>query len=286
MTGRSAFRCSFAIHAAVAAGVRRSDPVEHVDLAPTILALAGLPVPPSFTGNALFGEGHQPQDPCFRSAPEVFAAIVAFRRDRRRRLKQVAGSATQPILASSDQYAVRSARWKYLVTERAEELYAIDTDANEEHDVAADQPESPAADARRLEGMAVHLPRPRASSRPPRSLASLITTPWLQQAVSFALIFLAVMAVAMVCGFFLRFALQAVGLSLMDRLLGGLFGLATVVLVVSVVLMMANKFSPSMRAQLETESTLAPYLFRSADALAAFLEKHDATVQQLQRQIR
>jgi len=117
-------------------------------------------------------------------------------------------------------------------------------------------------------------------------LTSLITTPWLQQAISFALIFLAVMAVAMVCGMFLRFTLQAVGLSLMDRLLGGLFGLATVVLVVSVALMMANKFSPSMRAQLETESTLAPYLFRSADTLAAFLEKHDATVQQLQRQIR
>jgi membrane protein required for colicin V production len=117
-------------------------------------------------------------------------------------------------------------------------------------------------------------------------LAPLITTPWVQQAVGFALVFLAVMAVAMVCSVFLRFAVQAVGLSLMDRLLGGLFGLATVVLVVSVALMMANKFSPSMRAQLETKSTLAPYLFRSADTLAAFLEKHDATVEQLQRQIR
>jgi membrane protein required for colicin V production len=117
-------------------------------------------------------------------------------------------------------------------------------------------------------------------------LAPLIPTPWLQQAIGFSLIFLAVMAVAMVCSVFLRFALQAVGLSLMDRLLGGLFGLAKVVLVVSVVLMMANKFFPSMRVQLEAESTLAPHLFRSAEVLAAFLEKHDATVQQLQRQIR
>ena len=117
-------------------------------------------------------------------------------------------------------------------------------------------------------------------------LAPLMSTPWAQQVVSFALIFLAVMAVATVCGFFLRFALQAVGLSLMDRLLGGLFGLATVVLVVSVLLIMANKFAPSMRAQLEAESTLAPYLYHSAEVLAAFLEKHDATVQHLQRQIR
>ena len=117
-------------------------------------------------------------------------------------------------------------------------------------------------------------------------LAPLITTPWTQQAVSFALIFLAVMAVAMVCSVLLRFALQAVGLSLMDRLLGGLFGLARIILVVSVLLMMANKFFPSMQAQLEAESTLAPYLFHSAAVLAAFLEQHDTTIQQLQHQIR
>jgi len=116
-------------------------------------------------------------------------------------------------------------------------------------------------------------------------LAPLIATLWVRQAISFALIFLAVMAVAMVCSALLRFALRAAGLSLMDRLLGGLFGLAKVVLVASILLMMANKFFPSLRAQLEVDSTLAPFLFRNAEFLAAFLEKHDAVVQQLQRQI-
>jgi membrane protein required for colicin V production len=116
-------------------------------------------------------------------------------------------------------------------------------------------------------------------------LAPLIATPWVQQAVGFALIFLAVMAVAMVCGALLRFALHAAGLSLLDRLLGGLFGLAKVILVVSVLLIMANKFFPSVQAQLEADSTLAPFLFRSATFLAAFLEKHDAVIQELQRQI-
>jgi membrane protein required for colicin V production len=116
-------------------------------------------------------------------------------------------------------------------------------------------------------------------------LAPLIATLWVRQAISFALIFLAVMAVAMVCSALLRFALRAAGLSLMDRLLGGLFGLVKVVFVASVLLMMANKFSPSLQAQLEADSTLAPFLFRNAEFLAAFLEKHDAVVQQLQRQI-
>jgi hypothetical protein len=49
---------------------------------------------------------------------------------------------------------------------------------------------------------------------------------------------------------------------------------------------MANKFFPSVRAQLEADSALAPFLFRNAEVLAAFLEKHDAIVQQLQRQVR
>jgi membrane protein required for colicin V production len=117
-------------------------------------------------------------------------------------------------------------------------------------------------------------------------LTPLIATLWVRQAVGFALIFLAVMVVAMVCSTLLRFALRAAGLSLMDRLLGGLFGLAKVILVASVLLMMANKFFPSMRAQLEADSVLAPFLFRNAEFLAAFLEKHDAVVQQLQQQIR
>lgn len=117
-------------------------------------------------------------------------------------------------------------------------------------------------------------------------LAPLIATLWVRQAISFALIFLAVMAVAMVCSALLRFALRAAGLSLMDRLLGGLFGLAKVILVASVLLMMVHKFSPSVRVQLEADSALAPFLFRNAAFLAAFLEKHDAVVQQLQRQVR
>jgi len=116
-------------------------------------------------------------------------------------------------------------------------------------------------------------------------LTPLSATPWVRQAVGFALIFLAVTAVAMVCSILLRFALRAAGLSLLDRLLGGLFGLARVILVASVLLMMANKFFPSARAQLEADSVLAPFLFRNAAFLAAFLEQHDAIVQQLQRQI-
>ena len=117
-------------------------------------------------------------------------------------------------------------------------------------------------------------------------LEPLITTPWVRQAVGFALIFLAVTAVVMVCSRLLHLILRAVGLSLVNRLLGGLFGLAKVVLVVSVLLIMANKFFPSVRAQLETESVLAPLFFRNVEFLEAFLEKHGDVMQRLQQQLR
>lgn len=117
-------------------------------------------------------------------------------------------------------------------------------------------------------------------------LAPLITALWVRQAIGFALIFLAVMAVAMVCTTLLRLVLRAAGLSPLDRLLGGVFGLAKVVLVASVLLLMANKFFPAVRAQLETESVLAPLLFRNAEFLEACLEQHDDVVQRLLQQIR
>jgi len=116
-------------------------------------------------------------------------------------------------------------------------------------------------------------------------LEPLIAVEWVRQAVSFVVIFLAVMAMAMLCSTLLRLVIRTVGLSLLDRLLGGLFGLAKVVLVVSVLLLMASKFFPPETAQLAAESVLAPLLFRSAALLAPFLEQHADDVQQLYKRL-
>ena len=115
--------------------------------------------------------------------------------------------------------------------------------------------------------------------------APLITLEWVRQAISFALIFLAVMVVARVCSALLHFVLHSVGLSLLDRLLGGLLGLAKVVLLASVLLIMVGKFSPQLMAQLAAESTLAPLLFRSAAALTPFIEQYTDDMQQLYKQL-
>src|SRR5712691_5943689 len=108
-------------------------------------------------------------------------------------------------------------------------------------------------------------------------LAPFIALEWVRQAIGFALIFLAVMAIAMVCSTLLHLVIRTIGLSLLDRLLGGLFGFAKVMLVASVLLIMASKFFPPETARLKAESVLAPLLFRSV----AFLEQHVDGVQQL-----
>jgi uncharacterized membrane protein required for colicin V production len=94
------------------------------------------------------------------------------------------------------------------------------------------------------------------------------------------------MAAVLACGAFLRLCVQAVGLSLADRLLGGLFGLIKVVLITSILLIIASKSVPEIQTQLMAESVLAPYLWRSAEYLAAFLEQHDDVVQWLYQQFR
>lgn len=115
--------------------------------------------------------------------------------------------------------------------------------------------------------------------------APLMTLEWVRQAVSFALIFLAVMVVARVCSVLLHLVLHSVGLSVLDRLLGGLLGLAKVALLASVLLIMVGKFSPPVTAQLAAESTLAPLLFRSAAFLTPFIEQYTNDMQQLYKQI-
>ena len=67
----------------------------------------------------------------------------------------------------------------------------------------------------------------------------------------------------------------------MDRLLGGLFGLAKVVLVASVLLLMAASFFPLYGLNWRQNPCLPHLLFRSAEYLEAFLEQHGDAVQRL-----
>jgi membrane protein required for colicin V production len=87
--------------------------------------------------------------------------------------------------------------------------------------------------------------------------APQLKAPWLGEIVAFVAIFLAVMIVAGIAGRITRWAMKEAGLSLFDRILGGLLGLLKGALFVSVILMGMTAFTPTSR--LLEGSALAPY---------------------------
>jgi membrane protein required for colicin V production len=102
-------------------------------------------------------------------------------------------------------------------------------------------------------------------------LESLITQDWLRQAIGFGLIFLATVVFYMLFAKLLHRLVKAAGLSLLDRVLGGLFGLIKVSLVVSALLLITAQFFPLFATQLAKESLLAPTFFRGANLLSTLL---------------
>jgi membrane protein required for colicin V production len=84
-----------------------------------------------------------------------------------------------------------------------------------------------------------------------------LKSPWLGEIAAFVIIFLAVVIVAGIAGRIVRWAMKEAGLSLFDRILGGLLGLLKGGLFVAVILMGMTAFTPTSK-WLEG-SELAPY---------------------------
>jgi arylsulfatase A-like enzyme len=130
----------------IAAGTRVAPQVEHRDVAPTILALAGLAAPPEFHGHPLW--------PAPRAvdalAPDAFALVehplyqdrsAAERSRKQERIRSVAGVPTRPILIDRQSNALRSSTWKLITEGAASELYDLRDDPAEAHDLATARPE-------------------------------------------------------------------------------------------------------------------------------------------------
>src|SRR4030095_2004257 len=88
-------------------------------------------------------------------------------------------------------------------------------------------------------------------------LATVIAHPWLRQAAGFALIFLATVVLYVVIAALLHRLITAAGLSLPNRLLGGLFGLVKVTVMIAVLCIITAQFFPTFATSLAAESLLA-----------------------------
>jgi membrane protein required for colicin V production len=84
-----------------------------------------------------------------------------------------------------------------------------------------------------------------------------LKSPWLGEIAAFVIIFIAVVIVAGIAGRIVRWAMKEAGLSLFDRLLGALLGMAKGSLFVSIILMGMTAFTPTSKWL--DGSELAPY---------------------------
>jgi membrane protein required for colicin V production len=103
------------------------------------------------------------------------------------------------------------------------------------------------------------------------ALAPVISLPWLRQAVALSSIFLGVVVGYVLLAKAVRRMVKAAGLSLPDRVLGGLFGLIKVGVLISAVLIGLTQFFPDIATRIAAESKLAPTFFYTAQLLTTLL---------------
>jgi membrane protein required for colicin V production len=84
-----------------------------------------------------------------------------------------------------------------------------------------------------------------------------LKSPWLGEIAAFLIIFFAVLLAAGVAGRMARWMMKEAGLSVLDRILGGVLGLLRGSLVVAIVLMAMAAFAPT--AKWLAGSVVAPY---------------------------
>lgn len=134
------------------AGRRVTEPVSLVDVAPTVLAAAGVPAPAGQSGVAHPPDG--PGDPgrAVLIQHPVYRERTAERRQRRQQIiRSVAGDPTRRVLVEGLQVGVVTADWKYLRTDDGrEELFRLRPEPDETVDRSAEQPEVRSAMRRRL----------------------------------------------------------------------------------------------------------------------------------------
>jgi arylsulfatase A-like enzyme len=114
---------------------------EHVDIAPTILDLAGVAIPSEFRGAALFRRGSEKRHAVIQHPVEP-ESMVARRARRFQHLKSVKGERYRPLVARPEELAIRGTRWKYIADPSGRgELYDLAADPEERNDVAGDHPQ-------------------------------------------------------------------------------------------------------------------------------------------------
>jgi membrane protein required for colicin V production len=103
------------------------------------------------------------------------------------------------------------------------------------------------------------------------ALQPVIALVWVRQAIGFVSIFLVTVVCYALLAMIVRRLVKAAGLSLPDRILGGLFGLVKVGVLISILMIVLTTFFPDIATHIAKESQLAPLFFHTAHLLTALL---------------
>jgi arylsulfatase len=144
--------------AGFAPGARVAEVVSHIDIGPTVLRAAGLPVPEQFAGLPLPGRGHgsgpaEAERRVLVQYPFYQTTAVEGRLAERRVIETVAGMTATPVVVDEEKVGVVGAHWKYLRSGGREELYRVGPEADEQHDRSRDAASERARLADELDGL-------------------------------------------------------------------------------------------------------------------------------------
>ncbi len=140
--GEGALAVPLILHAPGRVGPGRvSAAVELLDVAPTLLRLADLPVPQSFAGRGLLARRDATVSDAFFQHPVYPGWEVSQRREWFGALRSVAGEPVEPLVTDRLQVGVRRGHFKYLRRGARESLFDLEEDPEERFDLAAERPE-------------------------------------------------------------------------------------------------------------------------------------------------
>ncbi len=126
----------------IAAGRRVEAQVELLDVAPSLLRLAGLSVPEEFRGRGLLVRAENPgagdESYAFFEHPFYSSFAANSRQEVLNRLRSVAGEPTRKIVGDKLQVGARRGPWKYLLRGTEESLYNLADDPGELRNLAAE----------------------------------------------------------------------------------------------------------------------------------------------------
>ncbi len=130
--------------ARVGRGRRVPGQVENLDLAPTLMELAGIPRPPAFAGRSLLAaEAEDKASPraAFVQHPRYALESVQNRLKRQDQIVSVGDEPVRPLRNGQDEAGVRTVRWKYITGGAEDELYDLAADPGEARNLARQQPD-------------------------------------------------------------------------------------------------------------------------------------------------